>query len=78
LDKPSSTRASLIEPDLVDLPVTGLTPGSWLYSAMSKPDARALAIRFCATLAEDTAGRPMEYRMIAPIMVRARIRGERD
>jgi hypothetical protein len=56
----------------------GLTPGSWLYSAMPKPDARALAVRFCATLAEDTAGRPMQYRMIAPIMVRARIRDERD
>ena len=56
----------------------GRTPGSWLFSAMPKPDARALAVRFCATLAEDTAGRPMEYRMIAPIMVRARIRGERD
>jgi hypothetical protein len=45
---------------------------------MPKPDARALAVRFCATLAEDAAGRPMQYRMIAPIMVRARIRGERD
>ena len=45
---------------------------------MPKPDDRALAVRFCATLAEDTAGRPMQYRMIAPIMVRARIRGERD
>src|SRR5258708_34756626 len=56
----------------------GLTPGSWLYSAMPKSDARALAVRFCATLAEDTAGRPMQYRMIAPIMARARIRDERD
>jgi hypothetical protein len=45
---------------------------------MPKPDVRALAVRFCATLAEDTAGRPMQYRMIAPIMARARIRDERD
>jgi hypothetical protein len=35
-------------------------------------------VRFCATLAEDTAGRPLQYRTIGPIMRRARIRDERD
>ncbi len=44
----------------------------------SKSDIPALARRFYAALAEDTGGRPMQYRMIAPIMVHARIRNERD
>jgi hypothetical protein len=40
--------------------------------------AEALARRFCAALASDTAGRPMQWRMIAPIAARARLRTEQD
>ena len=42
----------------------------------SKPET--LARRFCAALAENTAGRPMQYRMIAQIAARAGIRDARD
>jgi hypothetical protein len=41
-----------------------------------KPEV--LARRFCAALAEDTAGRPMQWRGIQSIAARARIRDDKE
>ena len=41
-------------------------------------DLDALAIRFCKALAADTGTRPMQWRSIVPIGIRARIRDEKE
>ena len=58
------------------LPLPALAGQAILRPMPSKADT--LARRFCAALAEDTAGQPMQYRVIATIMSRVRIRDERD
>jgi hypothetical protein len=42
------------------------------------PDLDSLAIRFCKALGDDTARRPMQWRAIGPIAIRARIRDAAD
>lgn len=45
---------------------------------MPKPDYDALARRFVGALSTDTEGRPMQWRSIGSIAVRARLGAETD
>lgn len=54
-------------------PRKALTPVWACYHGGMATDLTALATRFCKALGDDTGNRPMQWRAIVPIGVRARI-----